>query len=32
MHILDRLSGHLEQFGEEREGREEEEDDAELVG
>ena len=31
MHILDRLSGHLERFGEEREGSEEKQNDAYLV-
>ena len=31
MHILDELSGHLEQFGEEREEAEEKQDDAQLV-
>ena len=31
MHVLDELSGHLEQFGEERQGGEEGQDDAELV-
>ena len=31
MHILDELSGHLEQFGEEKEGTEEDQDDAKLV-
>ncbi|CAI8019392.1 Prolyl 3-hydroxylase 1 [Geodia barretti] len=31
MHVLDELSGHLEQFGEERQGGEEGQDDAELL-
>ena len=31
MHILDDLSGHLERFGEENDGGEEGQDDAQLV-
>ena len=31
MHVLDGLSGHLEEFGEEKEGIEAYQDDAELV-